>query len=224
MNGEAVSGWLVRFSWLGLTIVLAISIGLAIFFSAGATDPQRTGPLLWQKTLAVPWFLGDNLSINHVVTVSDSAMVVPAPPFTLEITARFSSDSDPAALWRLKLTAKPAAIDMLSGQETIAIDGSGNFQHDLDQRRVVFSHLKPIGEFNRLTLNVDKNGMEILRFNNEIAWQGKYPPGLQAAILTLSAVGGWSTESRLTWLPIRLYAPIAPTATIQIHLASISPL
>jgi hypothetical protein len=219
VNDTAASNWLSRFAWFGLLLVLAISIGLVLLIGAGIADPQHAGPLRWQKKLAVPWLLDSAAGANQTTTLTDSAMTAPDPPFTLEITARFSSDSDPAALWRITLAATPAAVDMPSGKEIIAIDGSGNYQHDLDPRRIPFPHLRRIGEYNRLTLNVDKDGLETLRFNNEVVWQGVYPPGLQAAQITLGGHGGWQTDSRLTWAQIALYAPLAPTITNRAQVA-----
>ena len=193
---------------------------MTLLISAGVSDPQHAGPLRWQKKPAAPWLLSSDASANQAITLADSTMLAPVPPFTLEISARFSSDSDPAAFWRVTLTAVPVAIDMPSGQEIVAVDGSGNYQHDLDPRRIPFPHLRRIGEYNRLTLNVDKAGLETLRFNDEVAWQGAYPPGLQSAQITLRGQGGWQTDSRLTWAEITLYAPTAaPTVTNRARIA-----
>ena len=196
--------WLARLVWLGLLLVLTFSSSLALFVSAGFADPQRAGPLRWQQTSLTPWLLApearQQLWINTII--------IPAPPFTLEISARFSEHSDPAAWWGVMLTAIPAAVDLPATPEAITVDGSGDYQHSPDPRRLPFPHLQPVGTYNYLTISVDGNGLETLRFNHEIAWRGPYSPGLQPTRVTIRAGGGFQLASHLTWAAISLYAPL----------------
>ncbi len=214
MNDTTVPGWLSRLTWLGLTVTLAGIITLSLILSSGAADPVQAGPLLWQTKLPTPWLL--TVATNQ--TSSLDYATVPQPPFTLEITARFSLDSDPSAIWRVTLMPVQVGLDMRPSSEIIAVDGSGDYAHGLDPRRIPFPHLAHSGEFNRLTLNVDKDNQETIRFNNEIAWHGVFLPGMQVTQLSLSASGGWQLESRLTWAQISVYAPLLPTITHRAQL------
>ena len=111
--------------------------------------------------------------------------------------------SDPAAQWQVIIGNEGAT----STAEVIGVDGSGNFWRGLPIQRTFFPYLALPGHENILTLTVDRQGQETLRFNREIAWHGLYPLKDQPATIRLSANGGWRDTARISWLKVALYSP-----------------
>ncbi|MHB8629458.1 MAG: hypothetical protein ACYDBJ_23930 [Aggregatilineales bacterium] len=199
--------WLWRFAWLSLTAALTLTIGGALLLGLGAADPSRAGPLQWQITDQSTWQLAPGVDQNQVVG-SNSNFIVPAPPFTLEVTARLSTASDLGTQWAVVLQPSPSAGNITPA--VITIDGGGNYREGTSDQRLSFPHLHSVGEVNLLRLDVDASGIETIRFNDEFAWRGAYPPHLQPTRLKLLGFGGWQADSRLTWERIALYAPAQP--------------
>jgi hypothetical protein len=203
--------WLWRFAWLSLATVLAISIGGALLLGLGAADPPRAGPLQWQITNQSVWKLAPGVEQNQV-TGAMANFVVPEPPFTLEVTARLSTTSDLGAQWAVVLQPFPPTAT--TAPEVITVDGGGNYRETGSDQRISFPHLRSVGQTNMLRVDVDANGGEIIRFNDEIAWRGSYPPGMSAARLRLLGFGGWQLDSRLIWERIALYAAGPPNGSV----------
>jgi hypothetical protein len=196
--------WLWRVAWLSLATVLAISIGGALLLGLGAADPPRAGSLQWQLTNQSVWNLTPGVEQSQV-TGDSGNFVVPAPPFTLEVTARLSTTSDLGAQWVVVLQPLPPTAT--AAPEVITVDGGGNYRETSSDQRITFPHLRSVGQTNLLRVDVDANGVETIRFNDEIAWRGSYRPGLSTARLSLLGFGGWQLDYRLIWELIALYAP-----------------
>jgi len=199
--------WLWRFAWLSLAAVLVTSTGGALLLGLGAADPARAGPLQWQITNQPVWNLPPGVEQNQVSGGTPN-YVMPPPPFTLEVTARLSATSDLAAQWAVALQPYPPMATR--APEVITVDGGGNYRATASDQRISFPHLRSVGQTNLLRVDVDTNGEETIRFNDEVAWRGTYRPGLSTVQLKLLGLGGWQLDSRLMWERIALYAPGQP--------------
>jgi hypothetical protein len=97
----------------------------------------------------------------------------------LEIAARFSAGSDPAAAWGITLdpaNPAPAPFEIaIIGQRFFAVSPSSP-----DWRP--FIHIRPLGTVNRLRLDVDSAGQGTLRINDEVAWRGPVPAARSAGL------------------------------------------
>src|SRR5258707_8506027 len=104
--------WLMRVGFLGTLI-----LGLAgvIVLENGAADPQRAGLLAWENgplpEISIP--------ARSAFTL-DNSVQLPAPPFTLEVTAQLAANSDPAASWGLQFDSSPLGI-ILNGYRFMAV-------------------------------------------------------------------------------------------------------
>jgi hypothetical protein len=64
---------------------------------------------------------------------------------------------------------------MISGQRFFAVS-------PMQPNSTPFIHIRPPGESNRLTIDVDMVGQATLRINDEIAWRGQLSPARTARI------------------------------------------
>jgi hypothetical protein len=194
-----VPRWLWRSVWIALGSVIGIGgVGVALL-AGGLADPPRAGPLIWAKgpltTLAVP----SDYSITAEPTLS-----LPSTPYTLEVAAMFSTDSDQAARWEIVWDNDPAP-----GGFRIALDGYGFFAVPPSRPdSTPFLHIRPPGQPNRVALSVSADGQGILRINDEIAWRGPVPGAERAHV---QVIGGKSSVSHFTIQHIALYAPLSHT-------------
>ncbi len=177
-----------------LAAALFLSIGGAVVLGLGLADPPRAGPLLWQNSTPQTW------SVQANQAQRGSAFNLPELPFTIEVTARLSADSDPWSNW---------GVNFNSGVGS-AIYGNGLYSQGgvPSQTFVEFPHLRPVGEFNRLALTVNADQSAILRLNDEIAWRGQFPLGEHKPFnVTLSVLAGLGGFAKVTWERIVIYAP-----------------
>jgi hypothetical protein len=194
---NAVPTWLWRGAWIALGSVVVIGVVGVALLLGGVADPPRAGPLIWSggplATLAV---LPD-----YSITASPS-ISLPHSPYTLEITAEFSADSDPAARWEIVWDNDPAP-----GGFRIALDGYGFFAVPPSQPdSTPFFHIRPPGQPNRVALSAGADDQGLLRINDEIAWRGPVP---KAAGVHVQVIGGKSTVSHFVIQHVALYAPLS---------------
>jgi len=206
--------WLWRACWLTLIAVLAISISAAIALGSGLADPPRAGPLLWQMAAQPKWLMTAN---GGTVTFQRVPFEIPAPPFTLEVVARYS-EGDPGAFWLLtfetNLNAPPSSITKPRAFHKLdfVVYNNGYFavRNDFALQRVEFPHLNRAGAFNKLALDVAADQTVVLRLNDEIAWHGKINVDLPWSLFLEASPGNLTTQSLLTWKQIAMYAPKSP--------------
>jgi hypothetical protein len=190
--------WLWFGAWGALITVVCGGLALAVLLLTGAADPPRAGPLVWQ----IVQFPTLNALPNYT-TLAPNPIPLFRVPYTLEIAARFSADSDPVAAWGITLVPFPssrptvgarhaspsypaspdAASDAAPPPFEIAIIGGRFFAispSSPDSRP--FIHIRPLGTVNRLRLDVDSAGRGTLRINDEIAWRGPVPAARLARI------------------------------------------
>jgi hypothetical protein len=165
---------LTRFS---LTAVVVIGVLLTLSLALGMADPPTAGPLAWE--VASP-------TAAIIAPRQTSVMSEPLElqvPFTLDVTAQFSFASDPTASWGLIFQDNnhlPVFGILVNGNSFFSVIPA---QPDFTP----FIHIRPPGESNKLTLNVEADNHATLRINDEIAWQGKIPSPQRA---TIQAIGG----------------------------------
>jgi hypothetical protein len=204
-GGEAAEGfapdtvplWLWRGAWIALGSVIGIGVMGVALLSGGLADPPRAGPLIWSsgplKALAVP----SDYSITAGPILS-----LPATPYTLEITAAFSADSDHAARWEIVWDN-----DTAPGNFKIVLDGYGFFAVPPSQPdSTPFIHIRAPGQPNRVALFVSADGQGLLRINDEIAWRGSVPKAERAHV---QVIGGKSSVSHFVIQHVALYAPLS---------------
>src|SRR5215475_1053035 len=107
--------WLWRVGRAGLIGVVILGAAGILALAAGAADPPRAGPLAWNDG-PLPGFsipARSKLTLNRVIDL-------PAPPFTLEITAQLASNSDSAAAWGLQFDSAASGI-ILNGYRFMAV-------------------------------------------------------------------------------------------------------
>ena len=195
VTGDAIPRWLWRGAWIALGSVMVIgAMGVALL-AGGLADPPRAGPLVWsigpQTDLGVP---------PHYSIAASRPLRLSPVPYTLEVTAQFSQDGDPAAAWEI-VWDKPAAPFRvrLDSQGFISVAPS---QPD----SMPFIHVRPIGQPNRITLNVDATGQGVVRINDEIAWRGAVPAADSAYV---QVTGGKTLVSHFVIQQIALYATLS---------------
>jgi hypothetical protein len=215
--------WLWYGAWGALSVVVCGGLTLAFLLANGAADPPRAGPLVWQSG-PLPTL---SASPNYT-TVAPDPIPLFRVPYTLEIAARFSVDSDPAAAWGIMLDpaqpsrsdvgarhASPSYLASPSAQPAstpapfeIAIIGQRFFAvspASPDWRP--FIHIRPLGTVNLLRLDVDSTGHGTLRINDEIAWRGTVPAARSARLYLRSR----NATATLNVKRIAVYAPDEPS-------------
>ncbi len=135
-----------------LTVLMLISVGgaaLAAALAFGLADPPRAAIL----------------SLDTTAPASSNPL--PAPPYTLEVTATSGGPADSA--WGIWLGAdEDSALNFLIDRQ-----GYLSVEHGSERDWKQFIHLKP--QTNVLYLNVDASGATTFRINGEIAWRGEIP-------------------------------------------------
>jgi hypothetical protein len=163
-----------------LLLVILGGAGLAFILNSGAADPPLVGPLNYSAGHIEP---GANL---------DQQYPLPDPPYTLQVSAQFSADSDPLAWWSLTFDSGAA----------IKITADAYFSlPPLLPDSISFFHIRPVGQANEIYLNVEASGAATLRLNREIAWQGTFPTSHTWRIHADRA-------GRLTVLSIACFSPL----------------
>jgi len=181
--------WLWRLVRVGFTGTLIIGLAAIIALAGGAADPQRAGPLAWEKgprpEIAIP---------PRTTFMLDNPIQLPAPPFTLEVTAQLAASSDPAASWGLQFDSSTFGI-ILNGYRFMAV---------LPGDLTPFIHVRGTGEANKLTVDVDNQNQATLRVNDEIAWHGIIPP-LRTVKITVH--GGANGPAQFIVQHVALFIP-----------------
>lgn len=186
---DAVPLWTWRLVRAALAGVIFLGVAGVLALIAGAADPQRAGPLV-QELGPLPEIAvsaRSDFALNNPIEL-------PAPPFTLEITARLAAKSDPAAAWGLQFDSATTGI-MLNGYRFMAV---------LPGDLMPFIHVRGLGESNKITLDVDSQNQASFRINDELAWRGIMPVLHSAKI---AVHGGAESNAWLTVLQIALYTP-----------------
>ncbi len=185
-------------AWSLLAAALLFAVGGSLLLGGGLADPQLAGPLKW--SLALP-------GLTLLEKTSDTQQVnrdLPPPPYTLEVAARLSPDSDPSASWLIQDCSAGGSASF-----RIQIYGDGTFSlagfNAAPVVRAGFPHLLPPGSLNRVSLDVRATGAAILRLNEEIAWQGRL--GSAESCWELGGRGGLTASAKLSWETIALYSP-----------------
>jgi hypothetical protein len=180
-----------------LTLFLLIICGalLTLILARGAADPPLAGPLLYSAGPFPAVEVGPD-------TILDQHYTLPDPPYTLQVSAQFSAESDPLAWWSLTFDSGAA----------IKITADAYFSlPPLVPDSISFFHIRPVGQANEIYLNVEASGVATLRIDHEIAWQGSLPPSHAWGIRAGSA----AIPGRLTVLRIACFSPLpgpSPTA------------
>src|SRR5438067_7197082 len=131
--------WLWRLMRAGFLGTLILGLAGVIVLANGAADPPRAGPLAWENGLL------PEISIPaRSAFMLDNPVQLPAPPFTLEVTAQLAAKSDPAASWGLQFDSSPFGI-ILNGYRFMAV---------LPGDLTPFIHVRGTGEANKLTVDV----------------------------------------------------------------------
>jgi hypothetical protein len=161
---------------------------LATALAYGAADPPLAGKLVWEARNPGDW---PDVSSNGALHLLQSPILLPATPFTLQLTASNIGVQDSA--WGIWLKTD-------SRRQIVLIDNQGYYSlSDTSKPHwVEFIHLRT--GYNTLYLNIDKDGMTTLRLDHEVAWTGK-----------LSLQSAWGIviyhAPVLTWDKLQLYAP-----------------
>src|SRR5579871_3666740 len=178
---DDVPMWLWRLVRAGLAVIMILGAAGVLALAAGAADPPRAGRLIWDdgplREVAVPARSSFTL---------DSIVELPAPPFTLEITAQFAARSDPAAAWGLQFNSAASGV-MLDGYRFMAV---------LPGDLAPFIHVRGPGESNKITLDVASQNQVTLRINDEIAWSG-----IISSLRTIKIVARGGAENS-AWLTV----------------------
>ena len=181
--------WLWRFIRAGFAGTVVVGLAAVIVLASGAADPPRAGPLAREKG-PIPEIY---IPARSAFTL-DNSVQLPAPPFTLEVTAQLAANSDPATSWGLQFDSPTFGI-ILNGYRFMAV---------LPGDLTPFIHVRGIGEANKLTVDVDNQNQATLRVNDEIAWRGITPP-LRA--VKIAVHGGADGPARLTVQRVALFIP-----------------
>lgn len=181
--------WLWRLIRAALMGVVMLGVIGVLALSTGAADPQRAGPAAWDNgpllEIAIP---------IRSAFMLDKPINLPAPPFTMEITAQLAANSDPAASWGLEFDSSSFGI-MLNGYRFLAL---------LPGDLMPFIHVRGLGEANKITFDVDSQNQGTWRINDEIAWRG-ITPALHVARVAVR--GGPNSAAWLTVQRIALFIP-----------------
>ncbi len=181
--------WLWRLIRAAFISVVMLGVVGMLVLSNGAADPQRAGPIAWDNgplpEIAIP--VRSTFTLDHPIDL-------PAPPFTLEITAQLATNSDPAASWGLEFDSPSFGI-MLNGYRFMAL---------LPGDLMPFIHVRGLGEANKITFDADNQNQATWRINDEIAWRG-ISPALHVARIVVR--GGADSTARLTVQRIALFIP-----------------
>ena len=180
---------------ISLLVVGAGGAMVIIALSAGAANPPKAGPLVYEQSTPIQLTAmpGQSSSIRNVIPL-------PAGAYTLEVTGQLAADSDPTVTWGIVFVngatqAEPFSV-MLSGYRFLAVSPS---KPDF----APFIHVRANGQPNTLTLTTERDGKDTLRVNDEIAWTGTAPDASGAVI---RVVGGRTSSAELTVQHVALYA------------------
>ncbi len=121
-------------------------MALMIALSVGAADPPRAPQLMLDTIAPAP--------INPL----------PAPPYTLEVSATNSGPPDSAWGFWIGADESDALVCLIDGQ------GYRSVAHGVERDWSQFIHLKP--QTNGLYLNVEASQSATFRINGEIVWRG----------------------------------------------------
>ncbi len=180
-----------RSAWIALLTVVGLGVIVLVVLAGGAADPPRAGSLVWSAG-PLP---GTPLPTHYTIPAALSL------PYTLEIEAQFSTDSDANALWEIVFensgNSAPQFAIVLRDHRFFAIP-------PLQPDSIPFIHIRPAGEPNKLALDVEADRQATLRINDEIAWRGVVPT---ASTATIRSVGTASPTSRFVIRRVALYRP-----------------
>ncbi len=190
--------WLWRVVRVALLAVMAVGVAGVIVLGAGAADPSRAGPLLYED--ATPHTLTTSPNSNPVIDPDFFAF--PKGAFTLEVSARFSVESDPTTAWGIVL-GPPQTSNSSTPFYSARLNGFRQFavwptQPDFTP----FIHIRANGQTNKLTLDVRSDGSATLRINDEVAWTGRLPV---AGTAMIELFGGQDSAAALTVERIAVY-------------------
>ncbi len=154
--------------------------------------------LVWAERAQDRWSLAPGIGELRIAPYS-----LPIPPFRLEIITRFSGDSDAKAYWLVR-----------TRYLTLYVFGYGRYS--ITGKAFTGSvWLRPVGEMNQISLDVDSNLSGTLRLNGQIAWQGVITPQMLSA-----SSGQWVIEAqcncqsgssaKLTWISLAVYRTTLP--------------
>ena len=197
---------LPRWAWRAVIgavtgIGLALTVGTLVL-CAGAADPPRADPLVWQDA-ALPWADG----AGHWWQASHVA-ANPAADFTLTVGARWVADADTAAAWGVWLeqadgtrvlfalavdgywTVRRCAAD---ARPAVAVETCASPR--AEWRWLAHPRINGAGAANTLTLTRERDGRVRLWLNRErlaapsVQWTGRW--------------GVWARADALTWTGAR---------------------
>ncbi len=180
---------------VSLLVVVVGGAAVVIALSAGAANPPKAGPLVFEQSTPVQL-----TALPGQCFTSPNVISLAAGAYTLEVTGQLAADSDPTVTWGIVFVngatqAEPFSV-MLSGYRFLAVSPS---KPDF----APFIHVRANGQPNTLTLTTERDGKATLRINDEIAWTGTAPDVSGAVI---RAVGGRTSSSELTVQHVALYA------------------
>ena len=180
---------------ISLLVVVVGGTVVLITLSAGAANPPKAGPLVFEQSTPIQLTASPGQS-----STSPNVIPLPAGAYTLEVTGQLAADTDPTVTWGIVFVngatqAEPFSV-MLSGYRFLAVSPS---KPDF----APFIHVRANGQPNTLTLTTERTGKATLRVNDEIAWTGIAPDASGAVI---RVVGGRTSSAELTVQHVALYA------------------
>ena len=179
--------WRLALWTLGSMIVGGII--LVILLALGTANPPRAGAILWETDSASNWPLVER---KETVNLFCAPTPLPAPPFTLEISAGNSGDA--ASAWGIWIGNRDTGYTILVSRE-----GYMSVSHDEILHWSEFMHIN--SDVNKIYVDVRSDFSATLRINDEIAWTGT---------LALRDHPNWGIvhyhEPELSWKDIAIYA------------------
>lgn len=173
-----------RWVWIGtltgITTVIVVIAGVALWIASGATDHPVAGPVTWSDT-GFAWTGGAAITLHAEQGAWWFAPeTLPAGDFTLTVRATFAEEVDPLAAWGVWIAAEDGSRVLYAvsagGYWTIRACSPDDILAQIEQcpalhpdwRWSPFPRIEPPGTANTLTLHREPDGAVRLRVNHEL--------------------------------------------------------
>ena len=223
MSTGNVAAWPPR-AWraaLGATVIVGVAVVLgALILRAGAADPPRAEPLVWQD--AAPTWAHDAAGW----TSAPPRAPQPAADFTLSVSARWAADADVSAAWGVWLEQADGARVLFAlaagGYWTVRRCEAGAFPAEAvetcaapraEWRWLAHPRIKGAGAANTLTLTREPDGRVRLWLNGErlaalpVPWTGRWGVWTRGGALTWTDAQGRGAAFLGARTPVQDHAP-----------------
>src|SRR5258707_6421256 len=105
---------------IALLVVVVGGAAVIIALSAGAANPPKAGPLVFEQSTPIQLTASPGQS-----STSPNVIPLPAGAYTLEVTGQLAADSDPTVTWGIVFVNGAAQAEsfsvMLSGYRFLAV-------------------------------------------------------------------------------------------------------